>query len=105
MTLEELNTILKKTGYPVAFKSFQTEQKVSFPNICYQETEANTFFADGVVYFSSRRITVALYCKHKNQKAETQLETVFDGNGIPWVKDAYYNEKQKCYEIDYEIEV
>lgn len=105
MTLEKLVSILAKTSYPIAYKSFPAGEKVKYPNICYEAPEANNFFADGIVYYSSTRITVTLYTKNKNPAAETRLETIFDQNNLPWVKDGYYNDKQKCYEIDYEIEV
>lgn len=105
MTLENLSGILEETGYPVAYKSFPTSEKVKYPHICYESPESNNFFADGIVYYSSMRIAVFLYTKNKNPAAETRLENIFDSHGLPWIKDAYYNDKQKCYEIDYEIEV
>lgn len=105
MTLEQLSSILKETGYPVAYKSFPATEKIHFPHICYESPENNNFFADGIVYYFSTRIAIALYTKNKNPTAECRLESVFDLHGLPWIKDAYYNDKQKCYEIDYEIEV
>lgn len=105
MTLEQLSKILEETGYPVAYKSFPTSEKVPFPHICYESPENNNFFADGVVYFSTARVAVSLYTRHKNPLAERRLENVLDQNEMPWIKDAYFNDKEKCYEIDYEIEV
>lgn len=105
MSLEEFAEILAETGLPIAFKAFPDDQKTKFPYLCYQEPETNNFFADGIVYYSFKRIAVELYCKLRSLETETTIETVFHNHGLPWVKEAYYNDKQKCYEIDYEIEV
>lgn len=105
MTLKNVSKILQKTGYPVAFEAFPKEDVPAMPYICYMSPEVNNFFADGIVYHSTTRVTVLLYTALRDLTVEQTVESVLTGNGITWTKDADYNEREKCYEIVYEIEV
>lgn len=105
MTLEQLSTILQKTKYPVALQAFPKKSAPAMPYICYEVPQANNFFADGVVYFSASRAYVTLYTTVRELTVEQTVETVLGSHQIPWTKDAVYNEREKCFEILYEIEV
>lgn len=105
MTLEQLSTILQKTKYPVAFQAFPQKNAPAMPYICYEVPQANNFFADGIVFFSASRAAVILYTAKRDLTAEQTVESIFNASKIPWTKDAVFNELQRCYEIEYEIEV
>lgn len=105
MSLEQLSQILKLTGFPVAFQSFPKKEAPAMPYICYSAPEVNNFYADGIVYYSFTRITVELYTVTRDMDVEKKVESVLTTNGISWTKDADYNDREKCYEIIYEIEV
>ena len=105
MTLEQLSGILLETNYPVAFQAFPKKDAPAMPYLCYEVPQANNFFADGIVYYSAGRVSVFLYTQSRDLHAETIVETVFSLHQIPWTKDAVYVEREKCFEILYEIEV
>lgn len=105
MTLEQLSEILQKTNLPVTLEAFPKGKVPPMPYICYSAPEVNNFYADGIVYYSVTRIGVALYTELRDVAVETIVENVFAENGIAWTKDADYNDREKCYEIIYEIEV
>lgn len=105
MTLEQLSGVLLRTKLPVAFQAFPKKEAPAMPYLCYEVPQANNFFADGIVYYSATRAFVTLYTAERNLAAEQIVETVFSANQIPWTKDAVYNEREKCFEILYEIEV
>lgn len=105
MTLEQLSHVLKSTGYPVAFQSFPKKDAPAMPYICYSAPEVNNFYADGIVYFSFTRISVELFTPLRDLAVEGKVESALTANGISWTKDADYNDREKCYEIIYEIEV
>ena len=105
MTLEQLSTILQKTKYPVVLQAVPKKSAPAMPYICYEVPQANNFFADGIVFFSASRATVILYTANRDLVAEQTVENVFNVSKIPWTKDSVFNELQKCYEIEYEIEV
>lgn len=105
MTLEQLSVVLLETGYPTAFQSFPKKDAPPMPYLIYQAPQANNFFADGIVFFSSSRCICFLYTKLRDPAVEITVETVLNKHQLPWTKDAVYDETEKCFEITYEIEV
>ena len=105
MTLEQLSAILLETKFPVAFQAFPKKDAPPMPYLCYEAPQANNFYADGIVYHSSTHVSVLLYTDCRDLKAENAVEQIFAAHQIPWTKDAVYDEREKCFEILYEIEV
>ena len=101
MTLDNLNKLLKTTGYPVAYNVFKTPKKPPF--ICYLVVGSNNFFADGRVYLSVNRVQVELYTSKKDIYAESKVEQAL--SSMYWQKSEEYIEDQGAYEVIYEIEV
>lgn len=103
MTLEQVGDLLKKTGIPVAYRSFQQEEAPRLPVICYQEMGSNNFAADGTVYQKITRIQVELYTTWKDTKTEEKVEQEL--NDFAWEKTETYIKSERCYQILYEIEI
>lgn len=103
MKLIELKHILERTGLPVAYNCFQTEQQLPF--ICYMETGTNNFGADNKVYSVIRDITIELYTKTKDIITEMNLEDTLDDYEIFWNKEETWLDDEKCYMIIYQIEI
>lgn len=101
MTLKELNTLLKTTGYPVAYRSFKTPQTAPF--ICYLTAYRRNFSADGVAYSGADHVQVELYTKEKDQIAEGKVEKAL--SSFFWQKIETYIDSDSMYQIIYEIEV
>ena len=68
MTLEELNNILKETGYPVAYSHFK--QRQTLPFITYLVEGTSNFFADDKVLLKVEQINIELYTSKKDLEAE-----------------------------------
>lgn len=103
MTLTELVTILKATGYPVAFSHFK--EVPSTPFICYIESPSSHFIADNKVYHKITNVQVELYTNKKDYVAETTLEAALDANEIPYqsLGDVWIETEQlfqKIYEVE-----
>lgn len=101
MTLKELNTLLKSTGYPVAYRAFKTTQTAPF--ICYQTPYRRNFSADGVAYSGADHVQIELYTEDKDQIAEGKVEQAL--SSFFWQKTEVYIESISLYQIIYEIEV
>lgn len=106
MTLAEMDTILRKTGLPVAYLGWPDDdpEAPSAPYICYAQTGSNNFAADGVVYFSARRIEAALYTRMQNETAHDTLEAALETAGLFWNKSQSYIFAEKVYETVYSME-
>lgn len=106
MTLQEFDTILRGTGIPTAYLGWPDDdpEAPAAPYICYAQIGSNNFPADGVVYYSARRVEAALYTKTQNEQAHETLETAIRTAGIFWTKTQSYIFAQKIYETVYTME-
>jgi hypothetical protein len=103
MTLSELFTILKATGYPVAYSHF--ESTPSIPFITYLEEDSNNFHADNRTYKKVRSIRIELYTDKKDLVAEAKVEAVLDENEIPYQSYEVYIDSEKVFQKTYQIGV
>lgn len=102
-SLEELNEILKTTGYPVAYRFFKTQQKP--PYICYLTAYSNNQSADNVVWQKINHIQIELYTARKDREAEQKLEDALTNAGIFFESTETYIDSEKIYQKIYETEV
>lgn len=103
MTLPELVTILKATGYPVAYSHF--ESTPSIPFITYLEVGSDNMHADNRTYKQIRNINIELYTDKKDLTAEANLESLLDANDLPYETIETYIESEKLFQKVYEIGV
>lgn len=102
-SLEELNEILKTTGYPVAYRFFKTPQKP--PYICYLTAYSNNQSADNVVWQKINHVQIELYTAPKDREAEQKLEEALTSAGIFFESAETYIDSEKIYQKVYETEV
>lgn len=108
MILAELNTVLKATGYPVAYSHFTVTESNPVPNppfITYLITDSSNVFADNKVYKKINNIQVELYTDKKDLQAEKKLEDILDQNEITYETTEIYIESEKLFQKIYEIGV
>lgn len=106
--LGELKRILKSIpGFEnkVAYRAFPVNKAPALPFICYLETNANNFYADGKVYKSASVVDIELYSRNRDTMSENLIEDTLERNEITWTKDIEYIDDQKCYEVIYTVEV
>ena len=103
MSLADLKTTLENTGLPVTYRAWPEGEAPGLPFICYFCEDDDPLFADATVYYSSTKVRVELYTKHKDFEREALVETAL--RGYPWEKSEIYLSTEKCYMILYEIEV
>lgn len=103
MKLKELYEILEATGIPTTYKSWENEKKPQPPYICNFNQYTQNFYADGVVYYKIDHISIDLYTRLKDGHTESLVEDAL--SSFAWEKSEEYNDKEKCYQITYELEV
>lgn len=104
MTILELDTLLKTSGYPVAAHHFEGAPE-SIPFIAYLTTGSGTFGADNKVYFKSPQLQVELYTNQKDETAEANVEALFDGADIFYSKDEAWIDSEDLYMVSYSITI
>lgn len=100
MTLAELKTELAKSGYPVAYGSFETFPAPPF--ITYEVVMSNNMNADNKVYLPVDHIQIDLWTKRKDQTAQAAVEKWIP---VPWQKTEMFSNDEQIYQTTYEIEV
>lgn len=103
MILEDIKNLLESTGLPVAYRAFAENNAPELPFICYLSPGTNNFAADDTVYLEIDRITVELYTRYRDQESEDKVEAAL--SSFVWDKDINYIDSERCYQINYEIEV
>lgn len=103
MTLAKLVTMLKATGYPVAFSHFDSPPTVPF--IVYITPDEDAFHADNINYTTIINVEIELYTDKKDLVAEGKIESLLNENEIPWVAYQTYIESEKLHQKVYEIGV
>lgn len=105
MTLEELKSILDKTGLKVAYRQWAMGQVPDLPYLLYYVDEEIGFKADNKVYTKNKAITIELYSNLKNEREEKKLETLLDDNKIIYEVYESYLDSEKMYLRAYEINI
>ena len=104
----ELVTILKATGYPVAYSHFTETPNNPIPNppyITYLVPSSDNFFADNKTYTKISNIDIELYTDKKDLAAEATLENLLDDNKIPYEAVETYVDSERLFQRIYEIGV
>ncbi|MFR7474348.1 MAG: hypothetical protein ACLUVV_07100 [Christensenellales bacterium] len=103
MTLKSLYNMLKKTGYPVAYRFFAERQEP--PYLCYLVAYTNNQGADNAVWHRINHIQIELYTRKKDSAAEQNVENVLTEAGLFFNAEETYIDTEKIYQRIYEIEV
>lgn len=103
MTLAELNTALKATGYPVAYSHFKSE--VTPPYIVYLFAYDSDLKADNINYVSIGNFQVELYTDKKDLTAEGKVQTVLKNLGLPYSKTETFIDDESLFQTIYEIQL
>lgn len=104
-SLEELETLLKTTGIPVAYHHFESEDAAEPPFICYLTPGSNNFAADGVVYHRISEVSIELYTDKKDLPAERSVEDALDSAGFFYNKTESWIESEQLYEVVFNFEM
>jgi hypothetical protein len=99
MTFKQLNTLLKSTGYPVAY--YQFEKPPNIPFIVYMDGGSDVYGDDFSNKITVQNYVVELYTDKKDLTAEGKVESVLNFTGFN--KSENYIDSEKLYQIVYEF--
>ena len=83
MTYAELVTILRSTGYPVAYSHFAGGMPTR-PCIAYVDSFSSNFNADNHVYVDVPNVQIELYTDIKDISAENAVKTALNNAELPY---------------------
>ena len=105
MTHKQVMDMVDEMGYPNAYHHFVEGEAPEPPFIVYLYPNSDNFSADGTVYFKVNVLDIELYTDKKNIKLEEEIEAVLTKHGIFYEKSEVWIEKEKLYEVLYQMEV
>lgn len=106
MTLSDIYTILKATGYPVAYSHFTSSPNTPLPTppyITYLSAYSSNLKADNKVYKKIDNLQIELYTAKKDLTAEKTLEDVLDANDIAYESTEAWIDSEKLFQKIYEV--
>ena len=106
MTLSDIYTILKATGYPVAYSHFTATTNTPLPNppyIVYLSAYSSNLKADNKVYKKIDNLQIELYTTKKDLTAEKKLEDLLDTNGVVYESIEVWLGSEQLFQKIYEV--
>ena len=106
MTLNDIYTILKATGFPVAYSHFVESPNNPLPTppyITYLSAYSSNFKADNKVYAKIDNLQIELYTTKKDLATEKKLEDLLDENEIAYESTETWIEEEKLFQKIYEV--
>ena len=103
MTQEELYSLLKTIGIPIAERVFLEKQTPPFA-VYYRSSDEN-LYADDKLYNKMQNYVLELYVDYKMPELEERIEALFDENEIPYTASESYLSDERLREIIYEFKV
>ena len=108
MTLNDIYTILKATGYPVAYSHFTGTTTTPLPippYITYLSAYSSNLMADNKIYKKIDNLQIELYTNKKDLTAEKKLEDILDNNDIAYDSTETWIDTEKLFQKIYEISI
>lgn len=106
MVLNDIYTILKATGYPVAYSHFTATTNNPLPTppyIAYLSAYSSNFKADDKVYKKIDNLQIELYTTKKDLVAEKKLEDLLDSNEIAYETTETWIDSEQLFQKIYEV--
>ena len=106
MTLSDIYTILKATGYPVAYSHFTATTNNPVPTppyITYLSVYSSNLKADNMVYEKIDNLQIELYTNKKDLAAEKKLEDLLDQNEIAYESIETWIDSEQLFQKIYEV--
>ena len=106
MTQSELYTMLKATGFPVAYSHFTATTNNPLPTppyITYLTAYSSNLMADNKVYKKIDNLQIELYTNKKDLTTEKKLEDILDNNDIAYDSTETWIDTEKLFQKIYEI--
>lgn len=105
MTYEEINLMLEEVGLPFAYHHFAEGEAPEPPFLIFLSPGEDTFSADNISYFTTKKLNIELYTDRKSPEVEEMVENVLKRHEIYYAKTEAYIDSEKLYEVLYEMEV
>lgn len=105
MSYEEINLLLEEVGLPFAYHHFSEGESPEPPFLIFLSPGEDTFSADNIAYFGTKKLNIELYTDRKSPDMEEMVEKILKRHEIYFSKTEAYIDSEKLYEVLYEMGV
>lgn len=105
MNYEEINEMMQEMELPFAYHHFAEGESPDPPFLLFLSPGEHTFSADNLMYYSFKQLNIELYADKKSPDIEGEIESVLRSHNIFYNKSEIWIEREKLYEVLYEMEV
>ncbi len=102
MNQVDVITLLNTLSIPSFYDHAPEGTKLPF--LAIHTEQPDNFVADNSVFCEKWNFRIDLYTVNKDLKLETDIKTLLNSNGLPWVKTEQYLDEQNCWEVEFEFE-
>ena len=105
MTHNDVINMMDELDLEFAYHHFAEGESPNPPFVVFLYPGSDNFSADGEVFFKVNKLDIELYTDKKDIALEDKVEAMLDCHGIFYNKSEVWIEKEKLYEVLYEMEV
>lgn len=97
----ELESAFSQSDIIINEYNIETNEEIDLPYIVYDATSGETFSADGIAFYKTLIISLALIDQTQNFALQRRVESVLDSNGVYYEKSISFNDNARVYSIIY----
>lgn len=101
----ELESIFSESDVAINKYSYETDEEIDLPYLVYDATSGESFGADGISFFKTLIISLALIDESPNFAMQRKVESVLDSNTVYFEKSISFDDNSRLYTVIYTFSV
>lgn len=101
----ELNSVFANSGIAINKYSYETDEEIDLPYLVYDATSGESFGADGISFFKTLIISLAVIDESPNFSVQRKVEEVLDENTVYFEKSISFDDNSRLYTVIYTFSV
>ena len=101
----ELESIFLDVDITIHEYNIETNDLIDLPYVVYIATDGNAFEADGINYFKTLSVGLAIIDETMNFALQRKIEEVFSAHYVSFDKTINFDDDARLYTITYNFEV
>ncbi len=101
----EIQSLFQAHNIVVHEFNLETDEDVAIPYVAYTINDAESFSADGISYFKTLEITLAIFDETPNFALQREIEEVLDTNTAFFDKQVNFDNDSRIYTVGYHFTV
>lgn len=101
----ELESVFADSDIIINKYSYETDEEIDLPYLVYDATSGESFGADGISFFKTLIISLAVIDESPNFFMQRKVEEVLDNNTVFFDKSISFDDNSRLYTVIYTFSV